>query len=109
MFDLPSELDKVIEEKWTDGKFDSLKKATELPELLESGSRGGFNGPSNNYQNGRGFQGGGGFRGGRGNSRGRGSPGGGRGRGGGFNGQNFNKRKSFDISAPSQNKKIKFD
>ncbi|KAL5018873.1 hypothetical protein ScPMuIL_004595 [Solemya velum] len=106
VFDLPSELDQLIEEKWTDGKFDTLKKATELPELLESASRGGFNGPSNGYQGGRGFQGGG-FRGGRGNSRGGGR---GRGGGGGFNGhQNFNKRKSFDLSAQPQNKKIKFD
>lgn len=93
VFDLPSEYDSVIQDRWTNGKFDTLEVATELPELLDegnssfggrdswgsrrdSGGRGGFNhgrrGSGSFGTRGRGT---GGFRG-----RGRGF-GGGRGRG----------------------------
>ena len=34
-FDVPSEFDSVIMDRWTNGKFDSLEKATELPECEE--------------------------------------------------------------------------
>ena len=41
VFDLPSELDSVVEDHWADGQFDTLTKATSLPELIEDGYGGG--------------------------------------------------------------------
>lgn len=47
MFDFPSECESQVLNYWTDGKFDTLCKATELPELQEKerpfspGGRGG--------------------------------------------------------------------
>ncbi|XP_067673213.1 nucleolar RNA helicase 2-like [Haliotis asinina] len=113
-FDMPSELDDKIEANWTDGKYDTLVKATEVPKLLPqssfSGGRGGggFRG---------GNRGGGSFRGGdrrgrgRGDFRGRGGFGG-RGRGfdrgrGGFDG-GFKRKQSISFDSP-QGKKIKFE
>ena len=80
VFDLPSELESVIENHWSDGRYDTLEKATSLPELLESSSR-----DSGGRGRGRGFGSGGGFRG-RGGGRGRSNGGGGYGggRGGGY-------------------------
>ena len=41
MFDLPSDLDSVVEDHWADGQFDTLTKATSLPELIDDGYGGG--------------------------------------------------------------------
>ncbi|XP_046359627.1 nucleolar RNA helicase 2-like [Haliotis rufescens] len=114
-FDMPSELDGEIEANWTDGKYDTLVKATEVPKLLPQSNFGGGRG-------GGGFRGGnrgGGFRGGdrggwgrgRGDFRGRGGFGG-RGRGGdrgrgGFDG-GFKRKQSISFDSP-QGKKIKFE
>ena len=103
VFDFPSDLDSYIEDHWQDGKFDSLQKATELPELLESE---GFSSP----RGGRGGRGGG-FRGRGGGFRGRG------GRGGGFRGGRGGSRGGFRGGrggitiggGDRQNKKITFD
>ncbi|KAK3579484.1 hypothetical protein CHS0354_028301 [Potamilus streckersoni] len=35
VFDVPSDLVSTLDEIWKDGKYDSLEKATQLPELLE--------------------------------------------------------------------------
>ena len=93
-FDLPSELDSVVEDRWSDGNYDTLQKATELPELLEyqdNFSRNGYGGGGG----GRGFRGnrrgGGGYRGGSGGGYG-GRGGGSRSYGGGGGGSRFNKR-----------------
>ena len=98
MFDLPAECETQVLNYWTDGKYDSLCKATELPELQERD---------------RPFSPG--ARGGRGRGRGRGSCGG-RGRDfsgfnnrGGFNRRGgFNKRSGDFGGASSPNKRIKF-
>ncbi|XP_064633451.1 nucleolar RNA helicase 2-like [Lineus longissimus] len=64
-FDLPSEHNNVIEDRWVDGKFDNLTKATELPELLDEGYQGG-GGYGGGYGGGNfGRGGGGGYGGGR--------------------------------------------
>lgn len=119
MFDVPSESESEISELWKDGKFDTLQKATELPELLESdSSQNGFSkgGSQNGFS--RGGRGGGG-RGGWGRDGGQGgfrnndrSPrGGGRGRGNGGRGggRGFKRKSDIDFDSPAQNKKIKFD
>lgn len=93
VFDLPTELDSVVTDRWTDGKFDTLTMATELPELeAETATPGrtnfGGGGGRGFGRGGRGWGSGGG-RGGRG-GRGGGSDGGVRfGRGGnrGFGGR----------------------
>jgi ATP-dependent RNA helicase DDX21 len=73
VFDIPTELESVIENHWADGRYDTLEKAESLPELLESSSRDSGRGGRGR---GRGFGSGGGFRG-RGGGRGRYSGGGG--------------------------------
>lgn len=81
VFDFPSDMDSVVTDRWTNGKFDSLEVATTLPDLESNeGGRG-----QNGRNAGGGSGGGGYFRGGRG-FRG----GGGRGRGGGFRGRGRN-------------------
>lgn len=93
MFDLPSVHDDEVEGCWHDGKYDTLEKATELPELLEES---------------RGVGGGGRGRGGRSfGNRGGNSSRGGAGRGGRFG--TF-KRNSFPSNGDSRpNKRMKFD
>ena len=65
VFDLPSDCDAIVAEKWQDGRNDTLKKATELPDLVEqdftpdrrgsgSGGRGGFQRGGRFQSNGRG-------------------------------------------------------
>ncbi|XP_061181669.1 nucleolar RNA helicase 2-like [Saccostrea echinata] len=99
VFDFPSDCEAQVLDYWADGKYDSLCRATELPELQErdrpfsSGARGG---------RGRGFGGG----------RGRGSgfsdrfSGGNR--RGGFNGRGGFKRSAEFGGGNPQNKKIRF-
>jgi len=63
VFDLPSDLVETIKSQWTDGRFDTLVVATDLPALQEqefnggSGGRGGGHG--GRFQ--RGGGGGGGY------------------------------------------------
>ncbi|KAI0212097.1 Nucleolar RNA helicase 2 [Lamellibrachia satsuma] len=100
VFDIPSELESIIENHWSDGRYDTLEKATSLPELLESSSR--DSGRGGGRGRGRGFGSGGGFRG-RGGGRGRygggGGSGGYRGGGGGYG----------KTSGGSNNQKVYFD
>lgn len=113
VFDFPSECESQVLNYWTDGKFDTLCKATELPELQEkerpfsSGARGGrgrgsFGGRGRDFSSynnrSRGGFGGRGSFGGRGGFGGRGSFGG---RGG------FKRSGDFGEASP-QNKKIRF-
>lgn len=108
MFDLPSEFESDVATKWTDTNFDTLQKATALPELLESESSnkgygnswggGGGGGRGGGGFRGRGSRGSGGF--------GRGSRGGGRGMSNGFSAQ---KRRIDTSNGEPQNKKIRFD
>lgn len=80
VFDFPSDMDSVVTDRWTNGKYDSLEVATTLPDLEsnEGGQNGRNAGPMRGSGGGGGFsRGGRGFRGG----------GGGRGRGGGFRGR----------------------
>ncbi|XP_071128984.1 nucleolar RNA helicase 2-like [Mytilus edulis] len=108
VFDLPSEFESDVATKWTDTNFDTLQKATALPELLESESSnkgygnswggGGGGGRGGGGFRGRGSRGGGGF--------GRGSRGGGRGMSNGFSAQ---KRRIDTSNGEPQNKKIRFD
>ena len=82
VFDLPSEFDSVIENHWADSAYDTLEKATSLPELLETISRDsgrGGRGRGRGFGSGGGFRGRGGFGGG-----GRGRSSGGRGGRGGY-------------------------
>jgi len=121
VFDVSSEFDSVIEEKWFNTRSLEMKKVTELPELEEerqggggggggfggggfrggnrggNGRRGGFGGGDRNRRGG----GGGGF-GGRSNSRGGGG-------GGGDNSFGGNKRKFDSASAAGLNKRTKFE
>ncbi|XP_041362568.1 nucleolar RNA helicase 2-like isoform X2 [Gigantopelta aegis] len=109
-FDIPSDQEQVVETSWTDTKFDSLEKLTELPELAPQAN--GSSGGQRSYGNGdqRSF-------GGRGRGRGRGGGGfGGQSRNGGFrNGgsdsQNGFKRKQqgFISNSSGENKRIKFE
>ncbi|XP_048758389.2 nucleolar RNA helicase 2-like [Ostrea edulis] len=106
VFDFPSDCEAQVLDYWTDGKYDTLCKATELPDLQErerpfsSGSRGG-----------RGRGGGGrGFGGGRGRGGGRGFSDrtfGGSNRGG-FNGRGGFKRFADRSGDFPQNKRIRF-
>jgi len=123
VFDVSSEFDAVIEEKWFNTRSLEMKKVTELPELEEetgrgSGGGGGYGGGGgrggNRFGNRRGG-GGGGFGGGDRNKRsfggggrgGRDNDGGGGGFGGGFGG---NKRKFDSASAAAGvNKRTKFE
>ena len=104
MFDVPTDEEPTLHKQWADGKFDSLTKAEELPELLDLetgyGSGGGFRGGQRS--------GGGGFNRFGSGSRGRGGGGGWGNRGrGGFN---RNSGGSFrQANGPAQNKKITFD
>nr|XP_034313148.1 nucleolar RNA helicase 2 isoform X2 [Crassostrea gigas] len=113
VFDFPSECESQVLNYWTDGKFDTLCKATELPELQEKerpfspGARGGrgrgsFGGRGRDFSSynnrSRGGFGGRGSFGGRGGFGGRGSFGG---RGG------FKRSGDFGEASP-QNKKIRF-
>ena len=87
VFDVPSNYDSTITDRWHDGKFDSLEVATQLPECEEEESGYGYGG-------GRGFgnsPGRFGRGGGRGNNRGFGDRRGGRRGGGGF--QSWSRRK----------------
>lgn len=101
VFDLPSEHDSDVTDKWSDTTTDFLQKATELPELFESESN------NKGYGGGRGV----GYGGGRGNFRGqRGGHGFNRGSRGGYgmsNGFSGQKRK-IDSFGGTQNKKTKF-
>jgi ATP-dependent RNA helicase DDX21 len=115
VFDVSSEFDSVIEEKWFNTRSLEMKKVTELPELEEERQSGGGGGGGRFGGRGGGGRGGGrGFggdrNGGRGGGRGfggRSGGGGGRdgGRSGGFGG---NKRK-FDNASEASNKRTRFD
>lgn len=129
VFDVLSEYDDLIQEKWFNTKSLELKALTELPEIeqetsFSSGGR-GYGDRNGRGGGGGGFRrdggGGGGFRrdggGGRGFG-GRGGRGGGGGRFGGRDSGGFgrgnsngmsNKRKFDEASSASSNKKIKFD
>lgn len=109
VFDFPSECEPQVLNYWTDGKYDTLCKATELPELQEKerpfspGARGGRG-------RGRGSFGGRGRDFSNYNNRSRGSFGG---RGGfsgrgGFGGRGGFKRSGDFGEASPQNKKIRF-
>jgi hypothetical protein len=123
VFDVSSEYDELIQEKWFNTKSLELKPVTELPEVEEEVRQGGGFGGRDRRGGGRGFggrdrNGSGGFGGrDRNGGGGRGGREGGRrdfgGRGGRFGGNgagDSNKRK-FDnaASSNSQNKRIKFD
>ncbi len=120
VFDVSSEYDEVIAEKWFNTKSLSLEQLTVLPELEEER----VNPSRNGFGRSGGGGGGGGFRGG--NNRGRGGDRGGRGRGdrggrgrgggGRFGGRDggsegFSNKRKFDeaSSRANNNKKIKFD
>lgn len=53
VFDIPSTYDSMIEERWQNGKYDSLIVASELPELLETSfpPRSNSNGDSKPWKN----------------------------------------------------------
>jgi len=62
VFDVPAENEDEMEANWQDGKFDTLVKATELPELApqefssdrrSSGGSGGFSGRGNSSYRGQ--------------------------------------------------------
>ena len=128
VFDVSSEYDALIEEKWFNTKSLEMKVCTELPELEEERS-GGFERNGGGGGGGGGFRrgggdggrdrrggGGGGFGGGRGRGGRGGSSFGGRGgrdrdssRGGFGGGGGDNKRKFDNASAAMSSKKIKFD
>ena len=133
VFDVSSEYDELITEKWFNTKSLEMKVVTELPELEEErggsggggggGFRSGGGGGGGGFRNGGGRGGdrrsgggggGGGRFGGRGGSdRGGDRRGGGGGGGGGFRGGNgggsdSNKRKFDNVSA-ANSKRIKFD
>ena len=96
MFDIPSQLESVLEDHWQDGHYDTLIKATELPELVESEiverprNRGGRDG-------GRGGR----FRGQRG--------GGGRDRRGGNRGRGMKRSYGGNRSSNGPSKRTKFN
>ncbi|CAD5121178.1 DgyrCDS9713 [Dimorphilus gyrociliatus] len=110
VFDVSSNFIHYIEERWTDGKYDSLERATELPDIIEPSkesydrgqggrgfSRGGFGGGgmNRNRMDRRGGGGGGGF--GRKNGNFRSGNGGKRPYGNGsFSNDNRNKRRRFN-------------
>ncbi|XP_064617477.1 nucleolar RNA helicase 2-like isoform X2 [Liolophura sinensis] len=113
VFDMPSEHDEYIQNTWTDGKFDTLVKATELPELLESFSYrgGGGRGQGRGGFNRQGFRGGNGRGGYGGNNTGYSN----RGRFGGNrtfqNGGTFKRKSNFGMALENSpaNKRVKFD
>lgn len=103
VFDISSEYDDLIQEKWFNTKSLELKPVSELPEIEEEVRQsGGFRDHRGGDRGSRG----GGFR-----SNGRNARGGRFERSGRFGGNNdagSNKRK-FDNVAATQNKRIKFD
>ncbi len=119
VFDISSEYDDIIQEKWFNTKSLEMKPLTELPEVEQEQSSGG-----GGYKGRNGGGGGGRFgnRGGndrRGGGGGRfGNRGGNDRRGGGFGGggdrsrnnDRFDNKRKFDsAAASSSNKRIKFD
>ena len=58
-FDVPSELDAVITDRWTNGQYDTLEKATELPECEENMFDRRMSGGYSNNRFGQGYGGGG--------------------------------------------------
>ena len=129
VFDLSSEYDDMIQEKWFNTKSLEMKPITELPEVEQEvsqgggfrdrrgggrfGDKGGRFGDRGGDRGGRGFgdRGRGGF-GGRGRDGGRdGGRGGGRGGRFGGNGAGDSNKRKFDNASNfgSQNKRIKFD
>ncbi|ELU03439.1 hypothetical protein CAPTEDRAFT_52524, partial [Capitella teleta] len=86
VFDLPSDVDALVENYWQDSEYHTLNVATELPEMEDAPVRsgyggGGYGGGGGGYGGGRGGFRGRGFSQGRGRFNSRGG-GGGRGRGG---------------------------
>lgn len=117
VFDVSSEYDDIILEKWFNTKSLEMKVCTELPDLEEEAGRNGFDrngGGGGGYRNGGGNRGRGNNRGGSGGRSGGGGSGGFRNGGGNRfngNGDTSNKRK-FDqasASAVPAGKKIKFE
>lgn len=119
-FDISSEFDKIIEEKWFNTKSLSMDKLEELPEL-EAEASGGFGGGGRGFGGGRGGgggrgfgggRGGGGYGGGRGFGGGDRRGGGGGGRGGYGGGDRGGQKRSFGgdrNGGGGFNKRVKFD
>lgn len=105
VLDIPSNLTQIMDMKWLDTKYESLEKATELPELMDE------NPPMRNDRRGYGNTAGSSGRGGWGrdrNSRGGFSRGGGGGMRRPDNGWRNGNR--FDSNhGPSPNKRFRFD
>lgn len=106
-FDVPSEYDSVIAERWVNGKYDSLEVATELPELQPQEQRSGYGG-GGGYGGGRGRGGGRGFSRGGGDRRGGGGYGG-RGGGGGYSRGGRGGGGGASFGGPPQNKRTTFN
>lgn len=104
VFDVSSEYDDIIQEKWFNTKTLELKPVSELPEIEEEVRQGGGFGGFRDRRGGDRGSRGGGFR-----SNGRNGRGGKFERSDRFGGNNESNKRKFDNVAATQNKRIKFD